>query len=307
MADETARRAPRIALEQWRVLRAVVEAGGYVPAAEALHKSQSAVTYAVQKMERLMGVKLFELHGRRAVLTRAGQVLYRRSAALLDEAATLETAAAQLAGGWEPELRLAVDIVFPTWLLMEGLKRFAAEQPATRIELFETVLGGTEDALLQHRVDLAISPTVPQGFLGDPLMRLRFLAVAAPQHPLHQLGHPVTAQDLRRHRQLVIRDSGLLRNRSVGWLAAEARWTVSHKATSIHAVCQGLGFAWYAEDMIRTELASGALRPLPLAEGAERFAELYLVFADRDYAGPGALRLASLLRAVAAAVGHPVR
>jgi len=30
---------------------AVVDAGGYAQAAEVLHKSQSAVTYAVQKME----------------------------------------------------------------------------------------------------------------------------------------------------------------------------------------------------------------------------------------------------------------
>ena len=33
-----------------------------------------------------------------------------------------------------------------------------------------------------------------------------------------------------------------------------------------------------------------------MREGKERWAELYLVYADRDYAGPGALRLAELLR-----------
>ena len=37
---------PHVSLEQWRALIAVVEAGGYAQAAEALHKSQSAVTYA---------------------------------------------------------------------------------------------------------------------------------------------------------------------------------------------------------------------------------------------------------------------
>src|SRR6266849_4996931 len=54
---------PRISLEQWRSLLAVVDAGGYAQAAEALHKSQSAVTYAVQKMESLLGVKVFEVVG----------------------------------------------------------------------------------------------------------------------------------------------------------------------------------------------------------------------------------------------------
>jgi DNA-binding transcriptional LysR family regulator len=52
---------PRITLEQWRALTAVVDAGGYAQAAEALHKSQSAVTYAVQKLESVLGVKVFEI------------------------------------------------------------------------------------------------------------------------------------------------------------------------------------------------------------------------------------------------------
>ena len=42
--------APTISLDQWRALIAVVDAGGYAQAAEVLHKSQSAVTYAVQKI-----------------------------------------------------------------------------------------------------------------------------------------------------------------------------------------------------------------------------------------------------------------
>ncbi len=296
-------RPARITLDQWSSLIAVVEAGGYTQAAKRLHKSQSAVTYAVQKLEALLGVKAFEIRGRKAALTATGQLLYRRARALAEEAAALESAAGTLAQGWEPELRLAVDIVFPTWLLLDACVKFAAERPAMRIELLETVLGGAEDALLQHQADLVIGPIVPPGFLGDPLIRLRFVAVAAPEHPLHALGRSLTLQDLRRHRQLVIRDSGLQRKRDAGWLGAEQRWTVSNKATSIRAARLGLGFAWYAEDMIREELASGALRPLPLREGAERYAELYLMFPDRDYAGPGATRLAEILRSAVATCG----
>ena len=58
----------------------------------------------------------------------------------------------------------------------------------------------------------------------------------------------------------------------------------------------GLGFAWYPEDTIRAELDSGALKPLPLREGAVRWAELYLIFADQDYAGRDERRLADILR-----------
>jgi DNA-binding transcriptional LysR family regulator len=291
---------PRISLEQWRSLLAVVDAGGYAQAAEALHKSQSAVTYAVQKMEALLGVKIFEVVGRKAHLTATGEVLYRRAKALLDEAGALEGAAGTLAAGWEPELRLSVEIIFPTWLLLQCFARFAEERPETRIELYESVLSGTEEALLQRRVDLAICSQIPAGFMGDQLMRLRFVAVARPDHPLHRLGRELTLQDLREHRHLIIRDTGSQR-RSGSWLGAEQSWTVSQKATSIHAACMGLGFAWFPEDTIRGELERGELKPLPLREGGERWAELYLVFADRDYAGPGARRLAEVIRELVAA------
>jgi DNA-binding transcriptional LysR family regulator len=287
---------PRISLEQWRCLIAVVDAGGYAQAAAQLHKSQSAVTYGVQKLEALLGVKAFEIHGRKARLTPSGQVLYRRARALLEEAGALENAAGNLAAGWEPELRLAVDIIFPTWLLLECFAKFGAEQPRVRIELYETVIGGTEEMLTLRKVDLAICSRVPAGFVGDPLMRLRFVAMAHPQHPLHQLGRELTLQDLRKHRHLVIRDTGSQR-RGGSPLGATQSWTVSQKATSIHAVSTGLGYAWFPEDTVRGEVARGELKPLPMREGAERWGELYLIFADRDYAGRGALRLAELIRA----------
>lgn len=286
---------PKISLDQWRTLITVVEAGGYAQAAEQLHKSQSTLTYAVQKLERLLDVKVFEIQGRKAVLTAAGQVLYRRGKTLMEEALRLERAAESLAAGWEPELRLAVDIIFPTWLLLECFARFAEDHPETRIELIESVLGGTDEALLEGRADLAISSSVPPGFVGDPIMRVRFIAAAHPDHPLHQLGRALTLEDLRHYRHLVVRDTGRERNRTPGWLN-EQRWTVSHKATSIRASCMGLGYAWYAEDIIRDELGAGKLKPLPLREGGERWATLYLIFADLDAAGPGLLRLSEIIR-----------
>ncbi len=286
---------PKITLDQWQTLVSVVEVGGYAQAAGQLHKSQSTLTYAVQKLERMLGVKVFEIRGRKAVLTAVGQVLYRRGKTLMEEAVRLERAATSLSAGWEPELRLAVDTIFPTWLMLGCLASFADEHPETRIELIESVLGGTDEALLEGRVDLAIGSSVPPGFVGDPIMSVRFIAAAHPAHPLHRLGRPLTREDLRQHRHLVIRDTGRERARTPGWLN-EQRWTVSHKATSIRAACMGLGYAWYADDIIRKELDTGELKPLPLREGAERWATLYLIFADRDAAGPGALRMAEIIR-----------
>lgn len=288
---------PKISLEQWRALATVVEAGGYAQASEQLHKTQSSISYAVQKIERLLGLKAFTIEGRKAVLTPAGQVLYRRARALLDEALALEQGAASLAAGWEPEVRLAAEIVYPTWALLRGFARFAEEQPQTRIQLYESVLGGTDELLIERRVDFAIVAHVPPGFVGDALMRMRFIAAAHPDHPLHRLGRELDYRDLRQYRQLVIRDTAQQRVREAGsWQGAEQRYTFSNKATSIAAARMGLGFSWYPEETIRTEMAEGSLKPLPLREGRERFAQLYLVFADRDYPGRAAWRLGEIIR-----------
>ena len=136
---------------------------------------------------------------------------------------------------------------------------------------------------------------VPQGFAGDLLMPVRFLPAAHPEHPLHRLGRPVTLQDLRAQRQLVIRESGT-RRATKPRLEAAQRWTVSNMATSIEAAAKGYGVGWYPEYRIRDEIAAGLLKPLPMREGGESFAQLYLVFADRDAAGPGTLRLAAIIR-----------
>jgi DNA-binding transcriptional LysR family regulator len=286
---------PRISLDQWNVLVSVVESGGYAKAAERIHKSQSTLTYSIKKLESLLGVKVFELKGRKAALTPTGDLLYRRAKVLLEDSARLEKSAGELAKGWEAEIRIAADIIFPTWLLLKSLAEFCAERPETHLELYETVLGGTEEALAARRVEFAIGSSIPQGFVGDVLMPVRALCMAAPSHPLHQLKRELTLEDLRRHRHIVIRDSGAQRVRSAGWLN-ELRLTVSNKATAIHAVTTGMGYAWYPEDSVRAELERGALKPLPLREGAEKAGTIYLVFADRDTAGPGTLRLAQILR-----------
>ncbi|MBS0395034.1 MAG: LysR family transcriptional regulator [Proteobacteria bacterium] len=290
-------RIPRTSLEHWAVLAAVVDEGGFSAAAEALGRSQSAVSYAVQQLQAALPVALTEPAGRRSALTPAGETLLRRARALLAGAESLEALAASLAAGWEAELRLAVDIIFPPALLYEALAAFAPVCRATRIEVVESVLSGSTEALLRREVDLAIVGQVPPGLLGSRLMRVEFVAVAHPAHRLHALGRPVTLEDLSRDRQIVVRDSGSRRRLDAGWLGADERWTVSHLKTSIEMLKQGLGFAWVPREHIRAELEAGTLKPLPLAAGGERSVELHLVYADRDAAGPATRELARLLEA----------
>lgn len=288
-------------LEQWRAFVAVAEAGGHARAAQRLHRSQSAVSHALAQLQQRLGVALFRRQGRRAVLTQAGAVLLEHARALLDEARRVEAGAEALAAGGQARLTLVADIVFPTWRLHECLAALGRSHPETRIDLVEAVLGGTDEALLARSCDLALTTWVPPGFEGEELARFRVVPAAAPDHPLHRLGRPLTLRDLRAHRQLVVRDSAVARKRdSGGWFGAEQRWTVSQKATSIAAACAGHGFAWFPEPMVRRELDAGLLRELPLRGVPERTVSIHLVLTDPEFAGPATRTLAGLLREAAA-------
>lgn len=289
--------SPNITLEQWRSLIAVVEAGGYAQAAQQMFKSQSAVTYAVQKIESLLEVKAFEIQGRKAILTPTGQMLYRRALALVNEAKDLEAAAHTMSAGWEAIIHIAVEILFPSHLLLSCLNEFGKESPRTRIELIESVMGGTSHALLSGEVDLAISPHLPPGFLGDKLMQVRVIAVAHTDHPLHHMGRVLSYRDLQPYRHVVVRDSGVKRDRSAVTIEVDQRWSVSDIATSIEAVSMGYGFAWLPEERIKNQLSSGILKPLPMREGGVRELPLYLILASPDFAGPGVQHLVKLIRA----------
>lgn len=288
---------PHISLEQWRSLVAVVEAGGYAQAAEALHKSQSSITYAVQKLEHVLAVKVFTLQGRKAVLTPVGQMLYQRARQLLEDSMGMERAAAKASAGWESEIAVAVEVLFPTWLLLACLDAFSEVSPQTRINLYETVLDGGRDLLQQGEVDLAILPAVPQGYNGEILQRAaKVVPVAHPDHPLHQLQRELSLRDLRKYRHIVVRDTSVKRNDRTYTVDVAQRWTVTNMATSIGAVSRGYGFAWLAEDKIRHELNAGTLKPLPLRGGRERFVDFYLTFADGEAMSPGVECLARVIR-----------
>jgi len=229
-------------------------------------------------------------------LTSAGTVLLREAVQLADQLERLEARAGQIGQGWEAEVRLAVDSLYPTRALLAVLGRFASLCPDTRLQLHEVVMSGADEALFAGKVDLAIASRVPSGFLGDWLFDAHFIAVASPDHPLHQLGRSLNRDDLSEHTQSVVRDSGVEHPRDFGWLGARQRWTVSKVETSLAVVEAGLAFAWLPEHVVSQQLADGRLQPLPLSSGQRRHLSVYLIQADPERTGPAARQLCMLLR-----------
>jgi DNA-binding transcriptional LysR family regulator len=278
----------KTSLEQWAVLAAVVDHGGFAQAAAALNRSQSAVSYAVARLQEALAVPLLVIEGRKAVLTAHGQVLLKRSRSLLADLGKLELLARSLSQGWEPELRLVVDAAFPRERLLSIVAELQQLCPNTQMQLSDAVLSGAEDAIVDGTADVVVTTRVPPGYLGDWLLDVTFVAVARSDHALFSFDHALTPADLTRHVQVVIRDSGVKQPRDDGWLGAELRCTVSSMEASLATVEAGLAYAWLPEHLIRVPLDGGVIRPLPLAAGGSRNVALNLVLVNADLAGPAA-------------------
>lgn len=285
---------PKITLEQWAAFKAVVDEGTYARAAEVLNKSQSSISYAIARLNEVLPSPALEQDGRKAVLTPTGTALYQYASNLLDQAYATEQAAEYMASGWETVVTLVTDALTPMPQVLCALQEFSALSPLTRIKVLETSLSGTDEAVLGHGCDLAITPRTPPGFLADPLVEVRMLAVAHKLHPLAGMKH-ITEAELKNHRQIVVRDSGIKREQDAGWLGAQQRWTVSHFATSVDTVMAGLGFAFLPEHRISHNLKEGELVNLPLEIGSERRIPLSLISTMPAHAGPATRALAKIL------------
>ncbi|HLB85676.1 MAG TPA: LysR family transcriptional regulator, partial [Steroidobacteraceae bacterium] len=217
----------KTSLEQWAVLAAVVDHGGFAQAAAALNRSQSAVSYTVARLQEALDLPLLVIEGRKSVLTPHGQTLLRRARGLLRDIETLELLARSVKQGWEPQLSLVVDTAFPRERLLNIVAELQRLCPNTQLQLSDAVLSGAEEAIIDGLADVVVTTRVPPGFLGEYLFDVTFVAVARPDHALFQVQHALTTADLADHAQVVVRDSGVKHPRDEGWLGAERRYTVS--------------------------------------------------------------------------------
>lgn len=277
---------PRVSLEQWLAFKTVVDCGSYAMAAQTLNKSQSSISYAIARLNEQLPQPVLILDGRKAVMTDAGQVLYRHAERLLNQASQAEAIASSLALGFESEVAIAVDVLVEVGSLVCAFEEFSHEFPHTRIRVLETSLSGTTEALLEKTADLVIGTKTPPGFQSRPLLQVKMIAVAAPGHPLVKNREDVSELELRSMRQVVLGDTGTFREQDSGWLQADQRWTVSHFSTSIKLLRSGLVFAFLPQNWIEQELAEGSLQRIPLAPSMDRLLQVHMMLAENQAAGP---------------------
>jgi DNA-binding transcriptional LysR family regulator len=147
---------PGFTVHDLQCFDAVVREGGFQAAAAALHRSHPAVFAAVDKLEKQLGLKLFDRSGYRVSLTDEGRSFHARVQSLLREWEGLRLHGEQLAMGEESELRVVIGDLCPLPETLGLLSRFFARCPGTRLHLhFESVSGPLE-RLFDDQADLIL-------------------------------------------------------------------------------------------------------------------------------------------------------
>ena len=285
-------------LEQWHTLKAINEAGSIQAAAVQMNKSHTTLIYSVKKLEDQLGVTLLEVVSKKACLTGEGKTLLRHANPMLDQAKGLEDISAQLLKGVESEIQVTVDHLFDKEILYRALSEFVESYQMTSVQVLETSLTSTEEAVVGRLSDVAIITLPVTNFPAEALGVVTMIPVVSSAHDLASRG-PLTMGELIGETQIVLRDLGgeesssARETRNVGWLKAKRRITVDTFELALQGVKNGLGFTRIPEYLYHQH--QDALTKLDIP-GASRYqVPMHITLPGGAESGPGAQHLHQLI------------
>lgn len=258
-----------ITLDQFTVFLTIVEEGSFAAAARKLGRAQSAITYAVQKLEDQSGVILFDRSAYRPTLTDQGRALLPRIQRVMDDIGAFRVHAQTISKGIEAEIVLVVESFLPLSMIAPALRRFHAEFPMVQLRINAVPSQNPAQHLLDHQADLGLFLLMsnPQPNLDSLLIaEIDFVAVAAPEHPLAKLPPLFPNEAMRDHLQIVVSEPKTANDGTVYGVVGVDQWRVSDVRLRNDLVKQGIGWGSMPRPMVEADLARGDLVELRPAQ-----------------------------------------
>jgi DNA-binding transcriptional LysR family regulator len=141
-------------------------------AARRLHKTPSAVSQQLRRIEQHYGLALFERVGRRLRPSPAGEAALGALTRVFDEAASLDTLLEELAGAKVTTLRIAASDYLGEALLLPVMRALFAEQAPLRFEITTTNSVEAGRLVAEGQVDVGMASAAREAG-PDELLLLR--------------------------------------------------------------------------------------------------------------------------------------
>ena len=264
-----------INIEILEILDTIDRRGSFAKAAEELNKATSALSYAIQKLEEQLSITVFQREGRRSVLTPAGELILQEGRAILNATKLLAEKAKEVATGWEPKLRIALESTINHEVFFKILNAFLCEHESLEIDISESVLNGGWEALEHDKVDLLVGAPgpVPQqkGFRAVGIESPDMVPVIAKTHPqAHFINDPKALDSLLPSlRRVVTHDTSTVNiARNVGLSVGKRILYVQTMDQKIQAQRSCIGIGHLPRHRIQQYLDDGTLLPLPVTQAS---------------------------------------
>lgn len=255
----------REALYQLYTFMLVAKEMSFTKAASRLGSAQSGVSRSISELEANLGMTLILRSTRKLALTAAGEQLYL----------TLEQGFGQVDSGWSMlhylretpngTVRINASRQAIEHLLLPKLASFGQDYPEINLELIENnhfvdIIQDRFDAGVRYgnavsddMVATRIGPDVQMALVASSKF---FSTHGIPTHPNDLRSYPCIGYQLSDGSayQWDFHDG----NRVIRH-TPKCRWLFSDATTIIQAAKMGLGLAYEAEDLVRTELENGEL------------------------------------------------
>lgn len=265
-------------LDQWRVFQTIIEEDGFGAAAKKLNRSQSTISYSMNKLQSQLNIELIRLEGKRCELTSLGRNLLQRASTILNEFEQLEQIAHYLSTGITSHISLSVDIIFPRDILFHAIEKFSLEFPHTQIHLEEHFRVLPTD---RHDYDITIGVSNNGLIPGPKLLEVSLIPVANQEHPIFKTNKVFTSpKQLHEYKQIFYQSA--VKPEDDEEITSKNIWRVRSIDSAISAIKSNLCYGWLPKHHIESLLENNTIREICFIPEQHYDIPLYLIENEKN-------------------------
>jgi LysR family transcriptional regulator, regulator for metE and metH len=190
----------RLEIRHLRLIRAIASSGSLSAAASGLHLTQSALSHQLKVLEETLAISLFYRHGKKMVITPAGQRVLEAAGTIFDELTAMHDDLNNLKRGNDVCIRLATECYTSFHWLPRIIPLYQQQYPDVRIQLQPEISNNLCQQLESGELDIAIRMSPSAGkFTNHLLFNDDIVVVMSPDHALARSDSVQPAQLLDQH------------------------------------------------------------------------------------------------------------